>query len=59
MVISPPAAPASTLVSVSNAIVKIHKELLGRGPTQARAELAGPDALLCVLERAPVGARQA
>ena len=50
---------SSTLVGVSNAIVKIHKELLGRGPTHARAELAGPDALMCVLEGALLPAERA
>ena len=44
---------------MSNAIVKIHKELLGRGPTHARAEFAGPDALVCVLEGALLPAERA
>jgi uncharacterized protein YbcI len=42
----------STLLSVSNAIVRLHKDQLGRGPTHARAHFAGPDALVCVLEDA-------
>jgi uncharacterized protein YbcI len=50
---------SSTLVSVSNAIVKLHKELLGRGPTHARAEYAGPDALVCILEDALLPAERA
>jgi uncharacterized protein YbcI len=40
----------SALIAVSNALVKLHKEQFGRGPTNARSYFAGPDALLCVLE---------
>jgi uncharacterized protein YbcI len=40
----------SVLTDVSNAMVKLHKEQFGRGPTTARAYFAGPDALLCVLD---------
>ena len=40
----------SVLMAVSNAMVRIHKEQFGRGPTNARSYFAGPDALLCVLE---------
>ena len=43
---------ASALQAVSNAMVRLHKDQFGRGPTRARAEFAGPDALLCVLEEA-------
>jgi len=41
---------ASALQDVSNALVRLHKEQFGRGPTQSRAYFAGPDALTCVLE---------
>ena len=41
---------ASALLAVSNAMVRLHKEQFGRGPTHSRAFLAGPDALMCVLE---------
>jgi uncharacterized protein YbcI len=37
------------LFAVSNAMVRLHKEQFGRGPTRARAHFAGPDALVCVL----------
>ncbi len=37
-------------MEVSNAMVRLHKEQFGRGPTQARSHFAGPDALMCVLE---------
>jgi len=40
----------TSLQAVSNAMVKLHKEQFGRGPTNARASFAGPDALMCVLE---------
>jgi uncharacterized protein YbcI len=42
----------SQLMEVSNAMVTLHKEQFGRGPTRARASFAGPDALVCVLEDA-------
>ena len=41
---------ATTLQAVSNALVRLHKEQFGRGPTSARSHFAGPDALLCVLD---------
>ena len=44
------AHPASPLMEVSNAMVTLHKEQFGRGPTQARASFAGRDALICVLD---------
>jgi uncharacterized protein YbcI len=40
------------LQEVSNALVRLHKEQFGRGPTNARTYFAGPDALVCVLENA-------
>ena len=40
----------SVLSAVSNAMVRLHKEQFGRGPTQARSNFAGPDMLMCVLE---------
>ncbi len=39
----------SPLLAVSNALVKLHKEQFGRGPTKARSHFAGPDGLVCVL----------
>jgi uncharacterized protein YbcI len=41
-----------TLTQVSNAMVALHKDQFGRGPTRARAHFAGPDVLVCVLEDA-------
>jgi uncharacterized protein YbcI len=43
------AEPGSPLLAVSNAMVKLHKEQFGRGPTKSRAHFAGPDTLVCVL----------
>src|SRR3954470_227077 len=40
----------SVLMEVSNAMVRLHKEQFGRGPTSARTNWAGPDTLVCVLE---------
>lgn len=39
----------SLLSTISNAMVRLHKEQFGRGPTHARAAFAGPDTLVCVL----------
>lgn len=40
------------LSAVSNALVTLHKEQFGRGPTRARSNFAGDDVLVCVLEDA-------
>jgi uncharacterized protein YbcI len=42
----------ATLQAVSNTMVRRHNEQVGRGPTNARANFAGPDSLLCVLDDA-------
>jgi uncharacterized protein YbcI len=38
------------LQEITNAMVRIYKELFGRGPTKARSSYAGPDTLLATLE---------
>jgi uncharacterized protein YbcI len=38
------------LTDISNAMVALHKDQFGRGPTRARASFAGPDLLICKLE---------
>ena len=43
---------AGVLSAISNALVSLHKEQFGRGPTRSRANFAGDDALICVLEDA-------
>jgi uncharacterized protein YbcI len=40
----------SVTASVSNEMVRIYKELFGRGPTRTRTAFAGPDVLICTLE---------
>ena len=49
----------SALLAVSNAMVKLHKEQFGRGPTHARSDFAGPDSLVCTLEDAMLPAERA
>jgi len=52
-------APVSQLATVSNALVALHKQQFGRGPTRARSHYAGPDALICIMEDALLPAEQA
>jgi uncharacterized protein YbcI len=40
----------SPMLELANAMVRLYKEAFGRGPTKARAMLAGPDTLVVVLE---------
>ena len=40
----------AVLQAISNEMVRLFKEQLGRGPTKARADWAGPDVLTVVLE---------
>jgi uncharacterized protein YbcI len=47
------------LSAVSNAMVALHKEQFGRGPTVARSHFAGPDALVCVMQDALLPAERA
>jgi uncharacterized protein YbcI len=46
------------MMAVSNAMVRLHKEQFGRGPTKARSYFAGPDTLLSILENVLVPAEQ-
>jgi uncharacterized protein YbcI len=45
-----PEHSASLLAAISKAMVALHKEQFGRGPTTVRSHFAGPDSLICVLE---------
>jgi uncharacterized protein YbcI len=38
------------MVEISNAMVRIYKEVFGRGPTKVRTSYAGPDLLVSTLE---------
>jgi uncharacterized protein YbcI len=40
----------SVQLALSNEMVRLYKELFGRGPTKARTHFAGPDILLVSLE---------
>jgi uncharacterized protein YbcI len=38
------------LQELTNAMVRLYKELFGRGPTKARTHYAGPDALVATIQ---------
>lgn len=40
----------SIRAEISREMVRLYKELFGRGPTRARTEFAGPDIIICSLE---------
>ena len=40
----------SSMLEISNAMVRLYKEAFGRGPTKARAHFAGQDTLVVILE---------
>jgi uncharacterized protein YbcI len=40
----------SPMLEISNAMVGLYKEAFGRGPTKARAQFAGADTLVVILE---------
>ena len=44
-------AVTSQLVQVSRAMIAIYKEQFGRGPERARSYYAGPDCIVCLLEK--------
>jgi uncharacterized protein YbcI len=43
-------ADRSPMLEISDAMVALYKEAFGRGPTKARAQFAGPDTLVVLLE---------
>ena len=45
-----PRPDGSVQLEISNAIVAVYKQRLGRGPTRVRTHWAGSDTLVCVLE---------
>ena len=49
----------SPLAAVSNAMVSLHKQQFGRGPTRARSNYAGDDTIICVMEEALLPAESA
>jgi uncharacterized protein YbcI len=46
----PAAATFSVQMQISNEMVRLYKEQFGRGPTKARTNWAGPNAVVTVLE---------
>ena len=46
------------LQEVTNAMVRLYKELFGRGPTKARSNYAGPDTLVATIENSPTAAER-
>lgn len=46
------------MLEIANAMVRIYKEAFGRGPTKARAQMAGPDTLVVILENSLTAAER-
>jgi uncharacterized protein YbcI len=44
---------------LSREMVRLYKDLFGRGPTKARTDFASPDTILCTLEHSLTPAEQA
>ena len=42
-----PKPDVAVLLQLTNEMVRIYKEIFGRGPTRARADWAGPNVLVC------------
>ena len=45
-------------LELSNEMVRLYKDLFGRGPARARTHFAGPDTIICSLERTLTPAEQ-
>jgi uncharacterized protein YbcI len=43
-------ADQSAAMQVSNAMIRLYKELFGRGPTSARTDFIGSDVVICTLK---------
>jgi uncharacterized protein YbcI len=41
----------SVRAEISREMVRLYKDQFGRGPTKARTEFAGPDIVVCTLEK--------
>jgi uncharacterized protein YbcI len=46
------------LQELTNAMVRLYKELFGRGPTKARTHYAGPDTILCTVQNSLTAAER-
>jgi uncharacterized protein YbcI len=53
------AASQSVRAELSREMVRLYKEVFGRGPTKARSDFAGTDILICTLEESFTPAEQA
>ena len=51
-------ARTSAQMEMSNEMVRLYKELFGRGPTKSRTNFAGPDVVVCTLENSLTRAEQ-
>jgi uncharacterized protein YbcI len=47
------------LQEITNAMVRLYKELFGRGPTKARTNYAGPDTLVATIQNSLTPAERA
>jgi uncharacterized protein YbcI len=47
---SPGTQHHEVLMEISNEMVRVYKDLFGRGPSRARSYFAGPDMVICSLE---------
>jgi len=60
---APQASPAedgySARAEISREMVRLYKELFGRGPTRAKTEFVGPDLVISTLEHSLTKAEQA
>lgn len=52
-------AEQSVRAEISREMVRLYKELFGRGPTKAKTDFAGPDVVLCTLEQSLTQAESA
>jgi uncharacterized protein YbcI len=46
------------LQEITNAMVRLYKELFGRGPTKARSNYAGPDTLVATIQNSLTAAER-
>jgi uncharacterized protein YbcI len=51
-------ARTDVTLEISNEMVRLYKDLFGRGPARARTHFAGPDTVICSLERTLTPAEQ-
>lgn len=52
-------AEYSVRAEISREMVRLYKDVFGRGPTKAKTDFAGPDVVLCTLEHSLTQAEKA